>query len=225
MVELIEDKNGEVSALVIDVKDMGSAMIFSMRYHINALDSKDYRPEKDFYWDAPKYEESIREGTQIACDAFDVIFDEVYFKDNFTRLSHWAGDIYYGYIPPYIEKQFYKQVTMSEYNNYINKFDLSRVAYYVPHIIEDYNRLTDAQKETLDSWISTHTKKIKRPNRKYTSYAIKECFEKSICGFYITNDQMKYAMIKNGYLNCANVLDLNWEFNISSTSKCFKEAA
>lgn len=78
----------------------------------------------------------------------------------------------------------------------------------------DFENLNDEQKEILVKWIPHNLGRADRIYKKASSYYLKEFFEKSPQGFYITNGQFKGAMLAAEY----RVLDkkaLNWKFNIS----------
>lgn len=77
-----------------------------------------------------------------------------------------------------------------------------------------YENLSDEQKQILLSWIPSNLGRAERIYKKASSYYLKELFEKSPQGFYISNGQFKGAMVAAEY----QVLDkkaLNWHFNIS----------
>lgn len=78
------------------------------------------------------------------------------------------------------------------------------------------NYLTMDQQERLILWCSK-LKAIKSFNVKHSSYGIKHAFEKSEHGFYVTNGQMKAALICTGF-KVSDVHSLNWHFNLSDKS-------
>ena len=78
----------------------------------------------------------------------------------------------------------------------------------------DFEKLNDEEKKILIHWITHKLGRSERIYKKASSYDLKELFEQSPQGFYITNGQFKGAMIAAEY----RVLDkksLNWHFNIS----------
>lgn len=79
---------------------------------------------------------------------------------------------------------------------------------------DEYQKLTNEEKQILLSWIPNNLGRADRIYKKYSSYDLKHFFEKSPQGFYLTNGQFKGAMLAAEY----RVLDknaLNWHFNIS----------
>jgi hypothetical protein len=80
---------------------------------------------------------------------------------------------------------------------------------------EAYERLAPAEQAALLEWIRLAIKPAKTiaPS---TSYSIKHDFETA--GFYITNGQLKGAMLVAGYAP-VDPDELNWEFRIRPTGK------
>ena len=80
---------------------------------------------------------------------------------------------------------------------------------------EAYARMTAVEQATLLEWIRLAIKPAKTiaPT---TSYGIKHDFE--VPGFYITNGQLKGAMLTAGYVP-VDPSELNWEFKIRPTGK------
>jgi hypothetical protein len=74
--------------------------------------------------------------------------------------------------------------------------------------------LSDVEKETIYNWIMQNIIPEKTPNKNYTSYALKNLFEESQDGFFITNKQFKEAMVRCNFVP-VNKNKLNWEFRIS----------
>lgn len=79
---------------------------------------------------------------------------------------------------------------------------------------EDFENLSDEQKEILVKWIPFYLGRADRFYKKLSSYDLKDLFEKSPQGFYITNGQFKGAMLTAEY-SVADKKALNWHFNIS----------
>lgn len=79
----------------------------------------------------------------------------------------------------------------------------------------DFNSLTDSQKEILLDWCDL-IGKATNINKKHSSYGLKHIFEKSKNGFYITNGMFKGAMLKLEYkYELCHPTSPNWHFNIS----------
>jgi hypothetical protein len=80
---------------------------------------------------------------------------------------------------------------------------------------EAYEKLAPAEQTALLEWIRLAIKPAKTiaPN---TSYGIKHDFES--VGFYISNGQLKGAMLTAGYVP-GDPDELNWEFKIRPTGK------
>ena len=80
---------------------------------------------------------------------------------------------------------------------------------------EAYEKLAPAEQAALLEWIRLAIKPAKTiaPN---TSYGIKHDFES--VGFYISNGQLKGAMLTAGYAP-VDPDELNWEFKIRPTGK------
>lgn len=91
---------------------------------------------------------------------------------------------------------------------------------------KDWEFLNSEKQFQLITWIGNNFKHIKTINTKVgSSYQLKELFENSEKGFYINNNQFKYAMLLCEFLpdNQSIREDYeNWYFNISSRSKAFK---
>ena len=90
----------------------------------------------------------------------------------------------------------------------IIKIEVSKMSEY---------ELPDIQKKALHNWIMLNIAPQKAPNKNYTSYALKNLFEQSPDGFFITNKQFKEAMVRCDFVP-VNKNKLNWEFRISLKS-------
>lgn len=79
----------------------------------------------------------------------------------------------------------------------------------------DYDRLTLIDKILLNVWIMNEVEpyRIQSFNGP-TSYRLKHQFEKTRGGFYLTNGQMKGAMLCAGFLP-KDEQETNWTFNLS----------
>lgn len=82
---------------------------------------------------------------------------------------------------------------------------------------EDYFELSDKDKKVLDTWIAVHLKRRNTINKHYTSYGLKQFFEFSPVGFYITNGMFKGAMLQAGFY-IFDQFEINWRFNIAQIS-------
>ena len=82
---------------------------------------------------------------------------------------------------------------------------------------EHFEHLTEKQQEILLDWCSMIKPTIKI-NYDHTSYGMKPMFEHYADGFYITNGQLKGAMIKCGFKHEPIGNGLHWFFNISHKS-------
>lgn len=82
-------------------------------------------------------------------------------------------------------------------------------------------QLSPSETRALIDWIKANFKPIKTANKNYTSYGLKHIFEKSECGFYITNGMFKGAMLQAGF-DPVDKQDLNWVFCISQKSPALK---
>ncbi len=79
--------------------------------------------------------------------------------------------------------------------------------------MSDYE-LPEIQKKAMDNWILLNILPQKKPDKNYTSYALKLLFEESSDGFFITNKQFKEAMVRCGF-SPVNKNKLNWDFRVS----------
>ena len=87
---------------------------------------------------------------------------------------------------------------------------------------EDYNKLSEEKKRILKEWIERNfIPREKTYLDDWTSYGLKHIFEKSPEGFYVSNDQFKWAMLECGY-EPQDPTVLNWKFKISKRSPAFK---
>lgn len=72
------------------------------------------------------------------------------------------------------------------------------------------------------NWIYDKLQPISTYNDLASSYKLKHLMEKDI-GFYVSNGELKGAMLKAGY-KPKNVDEQNWYFKISKKSSAFKKA-
>ena len=76
--------------------------------------------------------------------------------------------------------------------------------------------LSDQQKAELREWINAHLGKTKTNNRLHTSYGLKHLVESRV-GFYVSNDDMKAAMLDCGF-TAKRVDELCCSYNVSERS-------
>ncbi|WP_407356383.1 hypothetical protein [Methanolobus sp. WCC5] len=79
--------------------------------------------------------------------------------------------------------------------------------------MSDYE-LSDVEIKILDDWIMSNILPQKASKKNYTSYALKNLFEESQDGFFITNKQFKEAMVRCNF-SPVNKNKLNWDFRVS----------
>lgn len=114
-----------------------------------------------------------------------------------------------------------KKVTINNHFNvpknalYFQKTNAEEIFEKTDHP-KNFFELSDKEQQTLLNWCG-RMETIKSINPKHSSYAIKHWFESSKDGFYITNGQLKGAMILSGYY-VGDPDSLNWTFNVSQKS-------
>ena len=77
----------------------------------------------------------------------------------------------------------------------------------------------DVQHQVSD-WIFANIRRRESPNYEHDSYQLKHLIEKEL-GVYLTNNQMKDAMLNEGFFPVKEN-ELNWHFFISQLSPAFK---
>lgn len=91
-------------------------------------------------------------------------------------------------------------------------------------VIVDNALLTQLPKnkqiQVLD-WIRTRIRKINTYNDRHSSYGLKHILEREL-NIYLTNNQFKHAMLICGYVP-KDETELNWVYQISQLSPCFKQ--
>ena len=89
---------------------------------------------------------------------------------------------------------------------------------------EEFEKLSEENKNILIKWIKTHIQPRKSVNNRNSSYGLKHIFEddKGHGGFYVTNGMFKGAMRECGYVP-EDERAVNWYYRISSKSLCFIE--
>ncbi len=88
---------------------------------------------------------------------------------------------------------------------------------------EDGALLSDLPKEDqikVTDWIFSKLVSRKTPNYNHDSYELKHLIESEL-GIYLTNNQMKDAMLQEGFIPVKEN-ELNWHFCISEESPAFK---
>ena len=78
------------------------------------------------------------------------------------------------------------------------------------------------RQEVLLSWIDLNFIPIRNINKKHLSYGLKQFFERSDQGFYISTHDFIKAMQENGY-QAEWVSGANCAFNISEFSPCLRK--
>ncbi len=79
-----------------------------------------------------------------------------------------------------------------------------------------FSSLSEGEKHRVLTWIGTEIHPAKRENRIWSSYSLKEEFERSPVGFYVTNGQFKGAMEAAGHLPTKGTVTwTNWQFKIT----------
>lgn len=77
----------------------------------------------------------------------------------------------------------------------------------------------DEQSLLLDL-ISQYLRPRKSQNLRHHSYGLKHQFERHMPSGYLTNDQMKGAMLAAGY-EAGHTWDIYWTFNVSESSPLY----
>lgn len=73
--------------------------------------------------------------------------------------------------------------------------------------------LSENERRIVHEWIRDTFNPIKTPNRQHSTYSLKHLLQEKT-GVYITNNQMKHALINMGY-TCQNEHQMNWFVNVS----------
>ena len=74
--------------------------------------------------------------------------------------------------------------------------------------------------QKVSDWIFGKLRKRATPNYNHSSYELKHLIESEL-GIYLTNNQMKDAMLQEGF-RPVKENELNWHFYISQKSPAFK---
>ena len=108
---------------------------------------------------------------------------------------------------------------MSEFKQCLNKTEIEAPANQAEH----FEKLSEEKQQRLVEWCKANFNAVKTINTSVNSYEIKEAFCTSEEGFYITNGQLKGAMVKAGF-ECKPTKDgINCRFNVSKASPYFKD--
>jgi len=83
--------------------------------------------------------------------------------------------------------------------------------------------ISNEKKEILVNWCKANFNAVKTINTQITSYDIKQTFSSLEDGFYVTNGQIKGAMVKAGFEMKTAKDGINSRFNVSKTSPYFKD--
>lgn len=86
-----------------------------------------------------------------------------------------------------------------------------------------FESLSSEKQEKLTAWCKANFNAVKTMNTQISSYDIKETFCQSEEGFYVTNGQIKGAMVNAGFETKPTKDGINARFNISKTSPYFKD--
>lgn len=73
--------------------------------------------------------------------------------------------------------------------------------------------LSSDKRRIVHEWIRDTFNPIKTYNVKHSTYSLKELLERKT-GIYLTNNQMKDALLNMGYI-CQNEHKINWLVNVS----------
>lgn len=87
--------------------------------------------------------------------------------------------------------------------------------------IMEFQKLKPEEQKILLNWILENIRQIRSYNGRHTSYGMKHIFSSSEHGFYIVNGAFKGAMIECGF-KVKDRSALNWVFNVSEKSPCFR---
>ena len=85
---------------------------------------------------------------------------------------------------------------------------------------DNFEKLPGERQEQLLKWIDDNLLSRKTFNIRHTSYGLKHSV-KLAGDSYFDNGQFKGAMLKAGY-KVKDATSLNWVFNVSDKSPCFK---
>ena len=87
---------------------------------------------------------------------------------------------------------------------------------------ESFSKLPTVRKKELLDWIGINIIPRKTFNDRHSSYGLKHLVKLAPeSNSYFTNGEFKGAMLKSGY-TVKDISALNWIFNVSQKSPCFK---
>ena len=108
---------------------------------------------------------------------------------------------------------------MEDIKQCLNKHESQAIANQEDH----FEKLSQEKQERLIAWCKQNFNAVKTINTQITSFDIKQTFCQSIDGFYVTNGQIKGAMVKAGLESKMAKDGVNCRFNVSKTSPYFKD--
>jgi hypothetical protein len=85
----------------------------------------------------------------------------------------------------------------------------------------EFEKLTPRDRNMIVDWIVHHLNQIQSFNPRHISCEMKQLFEGSETGFYISNGTFKGAMADCGF-KVKDKTELNWVFNVSEKSKAIQ---
>ncbi|RHG17344.1 hypothetical protein DW272_09890 [Blautia obeum] len=93
---------------------------------------------------------------------------------------------------------------------YLNKYDMCELD-KLDNVL--MTNLSSDKRRIVHEWIRDTFNPIKTYNVKHSTYSLKELLERKT-GIYLTNNQMKDALLNMGYI-CQNEHKINWLVNVS----------
>lgn len=86
---------------------------------------------------------------------------------------------------------------------------------------DDFLTLSPDEQKKLLELIALYLRPRKTLNTRHSSYGLKHQFERLMPGGYLTNGQMKGAMLAAGY-EAGDQQFINWTFNVSEQSPLYE---
>ena len=108
---------------------------------------------------------------------------------------------------------------MKEFRQCLNRRESQAIANQEGH----FDKLSKEKQERLIDWCKKSFNAVKTFNTQITSFDIKQTFCQSENGFYVTNGQIKGAMVKAGFEAKMAKDGINSRFNVSKASPYFKD--
>jgi hypothetical protein len=81
---------------------------------------------------------------------------------------------------------------------------------------DEFDDLPPDKQEAILSWVEQNLRPRKTVCYQHSSYGLKHICEKAV-GFYVSNGEMKGAMLKAGYITSERK-SINWSFNVTHRS-------